>query len=324
MEEEWTDDGKRHRAWCFTRYEDEPPCQSLPEWAKYVCFQRESCPKTGRLHWQGYVVFKSGVTLGACKRNLATRSDVRPARGTAQQNRTYCSKLKSSVGPFMEFGEIPHHGSRTDIISFTRAIQSGASNRDLCDNFANFAARYPKYIDFARGAYDEVPNRRELVVFAFIGPTNTGKTTAAWELFPTAYEKPASKWWPGYSNQRVAIWDEFTDGTISISEFLRITKGFRVTVEYKGGHVTPRFNILVITSNQDVSEWYPSASPAHLQALRGRIRVLDFLPEWQDDSRAAVQAARLFVSANLPASLVSLLASPVLDGPSVPTLVDLT
>lgn len=86
----------RSRAWCFTinNYTPETVAalNSIPmNLSKdYMCFQKEVAPTTGTRHIQGYIrwgnprffQYVSGVIPG----------HVQIARGSAEQNKAYCSK----------------------------------------------------------------------------------------------------------------------------------------------------------------------------------------------------------------------------------------
>jgi hypothetical protein len=111
----------RKRAWCFTinNYEDTDVVRLSElvqnEYARYVCFQPE-IGASGTRHVQGYVVFANAKQLSGVKRRISRRCHAEPAKGTAQQNREYCSKAdtldtSATCGgePFVfrEYGEFP-------------------------------------------------------------------------------------------------------------------------------------------------------------------------------------------------------------------------
>lgn len=51
------------------------------------------------------------------------------AKGSAAQNRVYCSK----GGDFVELGEIPRQGKRNDIVAFRDSIRARATDQELSD-----------------------------------------------------------------------------------------------------------------------------------------------------------------------------------------------
>lgn len=83
------DDGKWWDPWatCF--------CE---ETVRYVVAGLETCPETGRLHWQGYVEFTQAVDLSRVKQELdCAWVHLEPRRGTQQQAMDYCKKGDSGV-----------------------------------------------------------------------------------------------------------------------------------------------------------------------------------------------------------------------------------
>ena len=100
--------------WCFTLYEytSVPVYESLPEWATYMVFQEEKCPKTERLHIQGYVQLVSQKRMTAMKKIMNSNTvHLSIARGSAKQNRLYCMKEETrNAGPW-EYGEYIEKGS---------------------------------------------------------------------------------------------------------------------------------------------------------------------------------------------------------------------
>lgn len=66
---------QRLRNWCFTAYKD----PSAIDWnnertVRYIVFQREQCPETQRIHWQGYVEFTVPYRMAAVKDRFNDRT----------------------------------------------------------------------------------------------------------------------------------------------------------------------------------------------------------------------------------------------------------
>lgn len=130
----------RSRGWCFTiHYADDRIDEILlhlqlladDNSVSYVVVGREVCPTTGSKHLQGYVNFVAATTFGNV-RELLPQSHIERARGSPEQNRTYCVK----DGDFEEWGTLPDSpGRRTD---------------------------WDRYKDWLSGL-DRVPTERELI-----------------------------------------------------------------------------------------------------------------------------------------------------------------
>ena len=100
--------------WCFTlfQYEQVPVWNELPDWATYMVFQEEQAPDTGRKHIQGYVQLVTQKRMKALKTLMNSDSaHLSIAKGTAKQNKVYCTKEDTRVSGPWEYGEIIERGS---------------------------------------------------------------------------------------------------------------------------------------------------------------------------------------------------------------------
>lgn len=89
--------GKQFRNWCFTAYND-PNAVDFDEvrTLRYVVFQHEVCPDTGRDHWQGYMEFTVPKRMNEVKDILQDRTvHLEQRRGTREEARAYCMKEES-------------------------------------------------------------------------------------------------------------------------------------------------------------------------------------------------------------------------------------
>jgi len=65
-----------------------------PEQFKYAIFGRETCPKTGKPHLQGFVsLHKEKLLTGIKKLFPDGFAHLEIAKGTCKQNKDYCSKV---------------------------------------------------------------------------------------------------------------------------------------------------------------------------------------------------------------------------------------
>lgn len=117
----------------FTSFEDEPPAAALPEWAKFLCFQREAAPETGRLHWQGFVQLVEKKRISFLKNIPGWGTfHLEPRRGTAEEAVRYCSpdalkdgQPKPGVvpGSYRAFGVPTRAGVTSDYDSMINALK---------------------------------------------------------------------------------------------------------------------------------------------------------------------------------------------------------
>jgi len=97
---------------CFTYFNDtlashDPVAflESKDDIVDFCFFQLEAAPTTGKLHWQGYVEFKSKTTITQARKLFIDGANYRKAEGTAEQNMIYCSKSRSKVAGPWSIGE---------------------------------------------------------------------------------------------------------------------------------------------------------------------------------------------------------------------------
>lgn len=130
----------KYRAYAFTVNGDEAELTAIHDRLttmdmhknlKFLCLEGETAPETGRKHLQGFVSFNIPKTLAQVKSILGTEAvHLEPARGTAEQNRTYCSKEQNAGTawlPFLERGTIPRPGKplaflRSSILALPQAL----------------------------------------------------------------------------------------------------------------------------------------------------------------------------------------------------------
>lgn len=113
----------RHYNWCFTSFR-------LPEIdidrVAYIIWQQESCPKTARDHWQGYVEFYQKQSLKSAKKLFNDHSiHLEVRRGTQKQAIDYCQKLETAVSKPVIIGKPKRTGTRNDLDAMYDMIESG-------------------------------------------------------------------------------------------------------------------------------------------------------------------------------------------------------
>jgi len=246
--------------------------------AKYWIIGRE-VGDSGTPHLQGYASLRGRSTFNAVRDKLGSRCHIQGARGTARQNRVYCSK----GGDFVEGGSINEgaaSGSRDDIArAFVDAVRSGNSGG------AAFADSFPGTYIFSghnllRNALSlqQPCDRPDISVKWFYGLPGVGKSRRAHELLPQAYVKePRTKWWNGYMCEKEVIIDDFGPGGIDINHLLRWFDRYKCIVENKGGMLPLLADVFIVTSNfhpRDIFKWGDEINP-QLPALERRIVIVE-------------------------------------------------
>jgi len=117
----------------------------------YIVFQLEEGESTGTPHYQGYIQFSSRRRLSQVKAVLGPRANIRRADGTAEQNKTYCTKLPSRTEGPWEFGEMTCKGKRNDIMAFVEAMkETPLTDVEILENHPMILAKYPRFVSTTR------------------------------------------------------------------------------------------------------------------------------------------------------------------------------
>ena len=224
----------RSRAYCFTinNFTEEEYIHLQNIICEYACFQCEVAPETLTPHIQGYVYFKNKQTLDACRRNISDRAHFEIAAGTAQQNRTYCSKEGGTR--FFEKGNIPTQGARNDLAVVAKMIKEGSNLKEVAVEHSEAFIKYSTGIIRLK-AISADPRNFKTEVFWYYGPTGAGKSYRAnREAGPDAYYKMGgNKWWDNYDGHENVIIDDYRRDLCTFNELLRLLDRYPHRVEVK-------------------------------------------------------------------------------------------
>lgn len=90
------------------------------------------------------------------------------------------------------------------------------------------------------------------------GPTGVGKSRLARSYQEDFYVKSSltEKWWDGYDNQDMVIWDDFRGSDIKFSHLLQLIDGYGAQVQVKGAVIWLKPKKWVFTSSKAPEQWY--------------------------------------------------------------------
>lgn len=235
----------RYRAWCFTSFATEEP-----EWNEkrmaYLLYAPETCPDTGKPHWQGYVYYKEKVSIKMSNKLLSTGNHHHErCIGDATSNYNYIvgpyekdGKVKPYNPNYKEFGSIPKQGKRVDLDNLKDKLLKGETTitNVLTEDPITFHqyGRTLERLDDLRmsGIY-----RTEMTTGKWIwGPTGSGKSHQAFENFSpdTHYVYPNDNgWWDNYKQQDIVIFNDFR-GELTYNELLQLIDKWPYTVKRRG------------------------------------------------------------------------------------------
>ena len=265
----------RSRNYCFTSFEVEAPSFEDEE-IKYLCYGKETCPDTGRVHWQGYVEFTEPVSIKGAQRRLSSDGcHLERRRGTAVQARDYCKK----EGAFCEFGDISRQGKRSDLDSVRAAISAGTGMRGVVESGASYQAlRYAeKYLTYMEPGRSEPPR-----VLWYLGETGTGKTRKAYAEATESHgldvwwTNGGVKWFDGYDAHKVVIFDDFRPDWCKLPFLLRLLDRYPMRVPYKGGFRSWVPEVIYITCPMHPTDCYTDVPEANAQLIRRITEIIEF------------------------------------------------
>lgn len=235
------------RNFCFTSFSDSEP--KMSEDFSYLIFKREKCPKTEKLHWQGFVQYNRKVnrSMKRIAEDLGSKMiHVEKCKGSVEENLKYVKKLESAVGEPKEFGKVSSQGDRNDL-SIVKECKT------LKEVPMELYIKFHKGIKEYRLLHAE-PRNWMTEVYILWGPAGTGKSMYCPR--ENAYWKNDSKWWDGYDGEEEIVLDDWSEKNFSREYMIRLCDRYPLKIETKGGTVEFRGKTIYITTNENPLLWY--------------------------------------------------------------------
>lgn len=263
------------RSYCFTLNNPDDNLEWTDPPIRYAIWQLE-IGENDTPHYQGYLELRTPQRLAAMKRILP-RAHFEARMGTRDQARSYASKTDTRFDGPWEFGTWTGggQGTRNDVLALKSAIDAGASERQVWDDFPGLYLRHRQAISSAQRLISP-PRLWKTHVTILYGPTGTGKTRFCADTYPDAYWKQNSNWWDGYSGHSTVVIDEYY-GWLRWDILLRLLDRYPMMVETKGGNVNFVADRLLLTSNNLPSTWYKSPR-MNFETFARRVDCWSFCP----------------------------------------------
>jgi hypothetical protein len=162
-----------------------------------------------------------------------------PIYSGIKSNVDYCSK----EGKFVEYGDKPKQGQRSDLNDLKVRIEAGESVDDLAMSDPVSVHQYGRTLDRIKDIVLRKKWRNWMTEgYWFYGATGTGKSHFWKKVYnpETHYvvETCDNGWWDGYSGQEVVVFDEFRGGT-PYSELLSLVNDTPKRVPRRGREPVP-------------------------------------------------------------------------------------
>lgn len=230
------------RCWCFTCFETDKELNFDKDHVRYICYGSETCPTTGRKHFQGFTIFTRTcrITRGKLWIGGGDGNHLEPCRGTRDQARDYCRK---SDGEFFEWGQY-----------------EPLTNEDILElPIRRILIEYPlMYCRYYRAICDrqyQGPKWRDNIVTWLWGKPGCGKTHMVMMMDDVYKIDPPYKWFNGYGGESILLIDDISDGEVPRGFLLNLLDKWRMRLETKGGHCYAAWTRTYITSNSNPKTW---------------------------------------------------------------------
>lgn len=145
-------------------------------------------------------------------------------------------------------------------------VKEGASTSSIAFDYPDTYIRYSRGIANLQFAL-RIPSFksfRQIVVHVFHGPTGTLKTRRAIDCLSQLHENrcfkweltESTEWWDGYEGEEGVLLDEFP-GSTTYRRTLHLLDGYSLRLPVKHGHTYANYLTVIITSDRNVSDWFP-------------------------------------------------------------------
>ena len=250
----------RGRMLIFTDYNEERIRDGyvLTDKIRGIMWGKETCPKTGRIHNQGYVQFYKQTRFTGAMKELNTKCFFAVARGSIEENEEYTSK----EGKHTKLGSFCTQGQK--LSSIFENYENGNTLYEVAQNDEDKFLRYHTGIEkiYSLCENEEFSKKtRNLENYIIWGDTGTGKTTSILKKYGESnvyiLQDPEgdNKYWNDYKGESILLIDDFYSW-IKIGVMLKILDNQPYRCRALGKSLWAKWDKVYITSNQNPKEWY--------------------------------------------------------------------
>ena len=222
-------------------------------------------------HWQGFAQFKKRVSFK--KLGASLKCHIESSKGTAQQNRTYCSK---EGGIFHEFGVCKADKEKFGAKEAVELAKKGQLE-DIWLEAPQLMLRYRLGLERVHLEHYR-PSDIFKKCYWLVGTPGTGKSRFAAAFDPhESYIKAPNKWFDAYNKHKnIVINDVDPSNAGKLGYNLKIWSDiYAILAECKGGAVYLEHTTLFVTSNYRINTLYPD--PEMQGALHRRFKEIHVL-----------------------------------------------
>ncbi len=227
------------RDYVFTAWEEPDWCEKN---CRYICWGVELCPKTKKMHWQGFAIFSRTCRFKMAKKWIGAgdKTHIEVRKGTRCDARKYCMK----DGIFHEYGIFEGHTK--ECIFKLPLIR-------IKEEYPEFYCRYHRGLEKLN--VDKGIPWRNICVHWLWGTAGCGKTKMAMKHMTETsgvfkLDRPF-KWFDGYNGEETLVIDDVDRDDFDQYRglFLNLLDGYRLRLEIKGSFTYAKWCHVFITSN---------------------------------------------------------------------------
>lgn len=266
---------KQFQYWSVTIWKDKGIWEpKLDDWITWIAGQEETCPTSGRLHYQVAFHTRTKKTYSGlqdkyrwCKGPWGHLSHSR-----SEAADTYVEKLNTSVSDtqFQLGARKTKMNSKIDWAKQLDLAKRGLENEIDPGVYMRCYSTIKKIKAENMQKADDADDVTGLWIW---GEPGVGKSKLARDCYPGIFDKPCNKWWDGYTCGPVLL-DDFDKVHKVLGHFIkRWTDRYSFTAEIKGGTISIRPPRVVITSNYSPEEIF-GEDMTLVEAIRRRCKVI--------------------------------------------------
>lgn len=232
----------------------------IKDWDVTYIIYSEEVGEIGTPHFQGYIQNKRSRALSWMKKIIPGAHFEAQLASSNEDARGYCYKPDDPTfiaGPY-EAGKFRKKGERSDLAMVKKALDNGASDKQIADDHFGNWVRYNKAFSLYRQL--SVPKRSTINdVVVIYGKPGLGKT-----YWATDYYKPI--YWASRPNNGAYYFENYNgESTILADDFygwwprdfiLRLCQPYECRLPYRGGEKECQATNIIFTSNRVPWEWY--------------------------------------------------------------------
>lgn len=252
-------------------------CEKL----QYAIFQREQGEKTGIIHFQFFVNFRTPQYFKKLKEELLPKgSHFKPMISTAHRCKAYCSKVDTRVSGPYEIGEFEEERQRSDLAKATKMIDEGIPFEMVAKIFPNQCLMYSRQLKERQAMFkDEEFSEccRNLEVTYIYGKGGIGKTSLIYKkhgfkdvFMVSKYEKYLFE---KYNYKKIVVFDEFAS-QIKITEMNRYLDIYPIELRGLGKTYPACYDKVYILSNLPPTKQYQNLNPEEVESYEPFLRRL--------------------------------------------------